>query len=135
MGSGTYDPDPVKPVSRHHFVVITRQPERYKSHEVPGELEFTNDSPLLLMERFKRAKEEKVLIVGGATIAALFLKAQLIDELWLTIEPKIFGLGANFVNEEKLDIDLKLFSCEEANDQGTLILKYKVLKVEGKLNG
>jgi len=72
--------------------------------------------------------------VGGGQIAALFLKAQLIDELWLTIEPRIFGIGASFVNDEKLNIELKLLSCEQANEQGTLILKYKVIKVEEKLN-
>jgi len=134
MGSGTYNPDPVKPVSRHLFVILTRHPERYKSREIPGQLEFTDDSPLLLMERFKKANEDKLLIVGGAQIAALFLKAQLIDELWLTIEPRIFGIGASFVNDEKLNIELKLLSCEQANEQGTLILKYKVIKVEEKLN-
>ena len=134
MGSGTYNPDPVKPVSRHLFVILTRHPERYKSREIPGQLEFTDDSPLLLMERFQKANEDKLLIVGGAQIAALFLKAQLIDELWLTIEPRIFGIGASFVHDEKLDIELKLFSCEQPNEQGTLILKYKVIKVEEKLN-
>ena len=134
MGSGTYNPDPVKPVSRHLFVILTRHPERYKSREIPGQLEFTDDSPLLLMERFQKANEDKLLIVGGAQIAALFLKAQLIDELWLTIEPRIFGIGASFVNDEKLNIELKLLSCEQANEQGTLILKYKVIKVEEMLN-
>jgi dihydrofolate reductase len=133
MGSGTYDPDPVKPLSHHLFIVLTRQPERYKSQEVPGRLEFTDVPPLLLIKRF--IKEDKVLIVGGAKIAALFLKAQLIDELWLTIEPRIFGMGPNFVNDEKLDLELKLLSCEQANEQGTLILKYQVLKAGEKLNG
>ena len=57
-----------------------------------------------------------------------FLKEQLIDEVWLTIEPKIFGTGGNFVIEEELDIDLKLLSCEKVNEQGTLITKYAVIK-------
>jgi len=69
-----------------------------------------------------------VLVVGGSHIATSFLREQLIDELWLTIEPKIFGTGANFVTEEKLDIDLKLLSSEQINEQGTLITKYRVIK-------
>lgn len=133
MGSGTYAPDPVKPVPKHLFVVMTRQPDKYKSKEVPGQLEFTNESPLFLTERFRKAGEERVLIVGGAQIATLFLNAQLIDELWLTIEPKIFGTGSGFVNDEELDIELKLISCKQANDQGTLITKYKVIHNEVKL--
>jgi dihydrofolate reductase len=82
------------------------------------------------MERFKKENEQTVLIVGGAQIATLFLKAKLIDELWLTLEPKIFGSGSGFVNDEKLDIQLKLISCKQGNDQGTLITKYKVINVE-----
>jgi riboflavin biosynthesis pyrimidine reductase len=65
---------------------------------------------------------------GGAHIATSFLKEQLIDELWLTIEPKIFGIGGNFVIAEKLDINLQLISCEKVNKQGTLITKYAVKK-------
>jgi dihydrofolate reductase len=70
------------------------------------------------------------LIVGGAHIATSFLKDELIDELWLTLEPKIFGIGANFVIKEKLDIRLKLISCTTANQQGTLMMKYRVLHGE-----
>jgi dihydrofolate reductase len=66
--------------------------------------------------------------VGGAHIATSFLKEKLIDEVWLTIEPKIFGAGSNFVINESLDIDLKLLSFEKINEQGTLITKYSVIK-------
>ncbi|HXB30351.1 MAG TPA: hypothetical protein VNW49_11060, partial [Puia sp.] len=57
-----------------------------------------------------------------------FLQAQLIDEIWLTIEPKIFGVGDNFATGTKLDIDLHLIQSEKVNDQGTLITKYAVLR-------
>jgi dihydrofolate reductase len=69
-----------------------------------------------------------MFVVGGAHIGTSFLKEQLIDELWLTIEPRIFGVGSNFAIEEKLDINLHLISCERINEQGTLITKYAVLK-------
>ena len=128
MGSGSYKPDPVHPSSKHLFIIMTRQPAEYKSKESPGQLEFTDESPLQLVTRFEKEGEEKILIVGGAHIATSFLREQLIDELWLTIEPKIFGKGGNFVIEEKLDINLKLVSCTKANDQGTLITKYMVVR-------
>jgi dihydrofolate reductase len=69
-----------------------------------------------------------MLVVGGAHIGTSFLKEQLIDELWLTIEPRIFGAGSNFAIEEKLDINLQLIKCEKVNTRGTLITKYAVLK-------
>ena len=66
-------------------------------------------------------------MVGGAQIATLFLRNKLIDELWLTLEPKIFGTGGNFVTEEKLDIELKLISILKANAGGTLLTKYEII--------
>ena len=127
MGSGTYNPDPLKADPKHLYLVLTRQPSSYEGLNVPGLLEFTNETPGQILDRFKN-DEKKVLVVGGPHIATSFLREQLIDELWLTIEPKIFGTGANFVTDEKLDIDLKLLSSEKVNEQGTIITKYRVIK-------
>jgi dihydrofolate reductase len=131
MGSGTYDPDPVKPGPKHLFIVMTRNPEKYKSKEIAGQIEFTNEAPLHLVKRFENEGEENLLVVGGPHIATTFLKEQLIDELWLTLEPKIFGQGGSFVTEEKLDIELDLISADKINDKGTLITKYRII---GKYN-
>lgn len=130
MGSNTFNADPIKPSSNHLLIILTRHPSYYKDLEISGQLEFTDELPEKLIERFKIEGHEIMLVVGGAQIATLFLKEQLIDEFWLTIEPKIFGLGGGFVSEEKLDIDLQLLSCERVNDQGTLIAKYVVLKTK-----
>jgi dihydrofolate reductase len=128
MGRRTYSPVPVKPDSKHLYIVLTRQRENFVNSEIPGQLEFTSDSPSVLMERIKKTGEENILIVGGAQIATSFLKAQLIDEVWLTIEPRIFGTGGSFVNEEQLDIRLNLLGITRANEEGTLLTKYKVLR-------
>ena len=92
--------------------------------------ELSNTQLLDLYKRLLKPRliEEKMLILGGPEIATLFLKEYLIDEIWLTIEPKIFGEGGNFAMGEKLDIELKLLSCTRLNENGTLVLKYKVVK-------
>lgn len=128
MGSNTYNADPIKPSSNHLLVIMTQHPSEYRRIKTLGQLEFTNESPEHLVARFEKEGQEQMLIVGGAHIATAFLKEQLIDELWLTIEPKIFGIGGNFVIEEKLDINLQLLSCERVNVQGTLIAEYAVIK-------
>ncbi len=128
MGAGTYDPAPVKADATHHFIIMTRQPLKYKDRAVPGKLEFTSESPALLKERLTATGEEKILVAGGAQIATLFLKQKLIDELWLTIEPKIFGVGGSMVIAEKLDINLKLLSSNKINEQGTLLTRYSVIR-------
>jgi dihydrofolate reductase len=128
MGSGTYNPAPVASGPGHLFIVMTQHPEDYSSKERKGKLEFTSESPSQLFSRFESEGEEKLLIVGGPHIATLFLKAQLINELWLTIEPRIFGKGGNLVIEEELDIKLKLLSYSKVKEEGTLVTKYQVLK-------
>lgn len=128
MGSNTFNFDPIKPEPEHLLIIMTREPEKYRRFSVPGQLEFRSETPVHLAGRCEKEGHKCMLIVGGAHIATSFLKEQLVDELWLTIEPKIFGIGSNFVTEEKLDIDLELISSERVNKQGTLITKYSVKK-------
>ena len=128
MGRGTFDFDPVKPDLDRLLVIMAQDPSKYGKYQVPGQLEFTDESPKQLYDRFEAEGHQELLLVGGPHIATSFLKENLVDELWLTLEPKIFGSGGNFVVDSKLDIKLKLQSQEKVNDQGTLILKYQVEK-------
>ena len=128
MGSNTYEAEPVKPTANRLVIVMTHQLPKYKRLEIPGRLEFTDEYPENILVRLENSGYNFILIVGGAKVATSFLKKQLIDELWLTIEPKIFGSGGNFVIEEKLEINLNLLTTERVNDQGTLINKYSVIK-------
>ncbi len=127
MGSNTFNADKLNPSASHQIIVMSRQPEKYKNLEIPGQIEFTNETPVELTSRFVNKGHQQMLVVGGPHVATSFLKEKLIDELWLTIEPKIFGVGNNFAMGEKLDINLRLIQSENVNDQGTLITKYAVL--------
>jgi dihydrofolate reductase len=128
IGSKTYNADPIKPSSNHLLVILTRNPKKYRINEIPGQIEFTDETPSRLVKRFEKEGQKQMMVAGGAHIATSFLKENLIDELWLTVEPIIFGIGGNFVINEKLDIHLQLVSCERLNTQGTLITKYAVIK-------
>jgi dihydrofolate reductase len=68
-----------------------------------------------LITLLQRDGYDQMLLIGGPHVATSFLKEQLIDEVWLTIEPKIFGAGQNFVTEQKLDVSLRLLSFEKVN--------------------
>jgi len=128
LGSNTYNAERILSSGGRRIVVMTRDPSAYKKHEVPGQLEFSDASPTLLVERFQKEGYRRMLVAGGGHIAASFLKDQLVDELWLTFEPMIFGTGASLVAGAQLDVGLRLISCEIVNDQGTLITKYRILK-------
>jgi dihydrofolate reductase len=127
MGSSTFDFDPIKPSPESLLHIMTRNPSKYKAYEVPGELEFSDETPEALVQRFEE-QFGQMLVAGGPHVATSFFKAELVDELWLTLEPKIFGKGGNFVVEEELDVNLKLLSIEKINDRGTMIVKYAVIK-------
>jgi dihydrofolate reductase len=128
MGSNTFNVEPPRLSKNHTLIVMTTLPSKYKNYEVLGQLEFTDEAPKMLISRLKAGGYERVLVVGGPHISTSFLKDQLINELWLTIEPKIFGIGGNFVIQEKLEINLHLDSYEKVNKEGTLILKYSIIK-------
>jgi len=128
MGSNSFNAEVFNPSERHQIIVMTSHPDRYKSREVPGQIEFTSETPAAISSRFIIKGHPQMLVIGGPHIATSFLREQLIDELWLTFEPKIFGSGDNFATGEKLDIDLRLIHSEKVNEQGTLINKYAVFK-------
>jgi len=109
-------------------IVLTRNPKKYLGERIKNILEFTDESPLELTKRLGDKGYKKMLLVGGGTINSLFLKQNLVNELYFTLEPKIFGQGQGLVIEESLEIKLKLVSIEQLNKQGTLLLKYKIAK-------
>jgi dihydrofolate reductase len=127
MGSNTFNAGSF-PSSNPQLIIMTGQPDKYKSLNTSGRIEFTNESPVELTDRFKSKGHKQMLVVGGPHVATSFLKEQLIDELWLTFEPRIFGTGGNFATDVNLDISLRLVHLEKVNEQGTLITKYVVLK-------
>lgn len=125
MGAKTYG------VARHFIkhkegrkrIVFTKSPEKYKSEEVPGFLEFTSEDPEKIIKANKDTAQE-ALLVGGSEINSLFLKQGLVNEVHLTIEPLLFGDGKKM---STVSSKLELLSCEELNKIGTLLLKYKVI--------
>lgn len=133
MGSKTYET--VRKVIKHEKdklrIVLTREPKKYSEEAKKGMLEFTNENPSKLIKKMESRGYKKLLIVGGGTINTLFLKSKLVNEIYLTFEPKIFGSGKNLIGEENLDVTLKLISAKKLNRQGTTLLKYRVSKMKG----
>lgn len=133
MGSGTFDK--VKDIEKAGLraekerfrVILTQNPKKYQKFFVPGQLEFSNETPKTLITRFKKLGYKQLLLVSGGKVATSFFKEKLIDELWLTIEPKIFGIGEPLVQAEKFNISLQLISIKKLNKQGSLFLKYKII--------
>lgn len=129
MGSNTYRG--AKPFMVHREgrlrIVMTKDPKKYEEEKIPGRLEFTNEN---VSDLIKRLEDERSItegiLVGGANIINEFLKANLINEIWVTIEPWLKGDGLHTAID-KVDIPLLLLSSERLNEKGTLHLRYAVL--------
>ena len=67
------------------------------------------------------------MICGGTYVNSKFLKENLIDEIQITIEPKLFGSGMHLFDQVDVERQLKLIEVKHLNND-TLNLLYKVIK-------
>lgn len=108
-------------------IVMTKSPEKYQPKEIKDQLIFTNKSPYEIATMLEERGHTQALLVGGERVSSLFLKERLVQEIWLTVEPKIFGKGKNMFKPSNIEVNLKLKSTKTLNPQGTLLLKYKII--------
>jgi len=102
-------------------LVYTRQPGKITAEG----FEPTAEAPRDLIARLSSEGARAVAVCGGAQIYSLFLQAGVVDELYVTIEPKLFGRGVPLLNDA-FDADLQLLSVDKLNDN-TVLLHYAVL--------
>jgi len=124
MGETTYNTIG-RPLPHRLNVVLSLEPE--KRENIPGSLEFIKATPKEILSGLTKRGFETVIVGGGATVNGSFLKENLVDEIWLTIEPKIFGEGMPLFNGANVNINLELISVEKI-DANVLQVRYKVIK-------
>ncbi len=116
MGSQTYKTLP-RPLADRVNIVYSRD-KHFEGTET------TQDEPRVLLAKLETRGLKEVAICGGSQIYTMFMKAKVVDKLYLTIEPLIFGKGITLFKEDLL-ADLTLLSHVKT-ESGTLLLEYKV---------
>lgn len=91
--------------------------------EVPN-IETTSLAPKELIEKLEKEGVKDLAICGGATIYTTFLKSDLVNKIYLTIEPIIFGSGIKLFNEP-IEQRFKLIKSEQKGE--TVFLEYEIL--------
>lgn len=83
-----------------HFVIITRSPDSFENPN-PDRITVTptSDDPQTVISWLKEQGCEKVLVAGGASIYRQYLAAQVVNTIFLTIEPFFFGEGVSLLDE------------------------------------
>jgi dihydrofolate reductase len=74
-------------------VVMTRSPAVMAHDEVPGLIEFSAQEPETILDSLRADGRQRVAILGGGQVYNLFLGRNLVDEVQLTVEARVFGVG------------------------------------------
>jgi len=70
---------------------------------------------------------ETIMVCGGGKLNASFMSENLIDEIYLDVEPVVFGKGIGLFAEKDFEAKLKLLENKKLSE-GEIQLHYKVLK-------
>jgi dihydrofolate reductase len=117
MGSSTYKTIG-QPLKERINIVYS------KNHNFEG-IEVTQKSPIELINDLEARGFKEVAICGGSQIYTMFMKAGVVDTLYITVEPILFGKGISIFNDD-LHYKLVLQNSQISDSTGTLLTEYKV---------
>ena len=120
VGNNTYK-TAIEPLSKRNCIVFTAS-VRTSEHK-SDMLTYCNPASsdcIPLMEKY-----EKVAVLGGTQTYTYFLENDLLDEIYLTIEPVVFGHGLNLFESTKDALaKFHLESTKKLNEKGSVLLHY-----------
>jgi len=129
MGSATYTEarDNIRKGldRRHRRIIVTRTPEKYEHDTVTGQLEFTAETPQQIVGRMRADGHHRCVVLGGGEIYNLFLGSGVVDEMQLTLEPRVFGDGKRLAGTATaIDPRFSLTKVDHLSET-TLLLTYR----------
>jgi dihydrofolate reductase len=111
-----------KPLKNRLNVIMTSTP----GVDEPGLLEYTLATPAEILASLDARGYKEAAICGGSSVYSQFLKEGLVDEVYLTVEPVLFGSGVPLASDFSR-INMKLIDTERLGDQAVL-LHFEVLR-------
>jgi dihydrofolate reductase len=127
IGSRTYEivrsNDELKNLDSIKVVVVTNN----DSFKVSNPNHLIANSPKEALSILEKQGFNEALVAGGGKLNASFASENLIDEIYLDIEPIVFGRGIKLFAEKDFEAKLKLLETKELSAD-EIQLHYKVLK-------
>jgi dihydrofolate reductase len=99
----------------------------YTSHVesvTASNVETTSETPQALVARLQTEGATGLVVCGGTQIYSMFMQAGLVNELYLTLSPRLFGTGLRLFNDP-VDTRLRLLETSRLGDEEVL-LHYEV---------
>ncbi len=109
------------------WVIYSSNPEKFSNPKPQViEAEATSEDPANLVKRLESEGVKTLAICGGASIYSMFVRAGLIDRLYLTVEPILFGEGITLFSESfGQGKNLNLQEIHRLSEQ-TFVLEYSL---------
>ena len=124
-------------VGRRTYHILTKQPEFAEFKDVKLVAVSSQDFPLLAdnhsiarspREALHQLRDfQEVIVAGGGKLNASFLQEKLIDEIYIDIEPIVFGDGISLFHSSNFESTLKLLDTKKISED-EIQLHYKVIK-------
>ncbi len=108
-------------------IIMTRTPDRFAAATVPGRLDFSAATAHEIHANLTAAGHQRCALLGGAQVHDAFLAAGLVNEIRVTIEPRIFGRGTPVV-QARHDLNLRLHDQTRLDDSDSIVLRYEVIR-------
>lgn len=133
MGSNTFNTIGKALPKRVNLVYSHQAPDGSKVLEsadklVSGEIYYTALSPHQIRKKLQAHGFNSLAVSGGASVYQQFMASGEVSELWLTIEPVIFGDGLRLFSADLGQIPLELVETIPLSPQ-SLVLRYQVKRV------
>ncbi len=119
MGEKTFYTFP-KPLPDRLNVVFTLKENPPKQENV----KWVSGEPEKALFELEEMGYKSAVLGGGSNLNSQFLEKGLIDEIWLTVEPKIFGEGLG-VFAKPAEVELELLDLKKIGKY-SIVLKYKI---------
>ncbi len=139
LGRKTFETFGSRPLKGRDIFVLSRSPPGGTKPMVTvtegakdggaGTVEWTSLPPRELVAMLAGRGYAELALCGGSEVYARFLADDLVDRLYLTIEPVLFGDGIRLFSKP-LEKRLEFVSCGSAGN-GTVFLEYRLLREGG----
>jgi dihydrofolate reductase len=127
VGSTTFEQMPRIAFKNRLCIILTRDKLKYSEYLENPNFVFLDPYPIKVVQYLESQNIEKAVIIGGSKINSLFLEANLVDEIFVTISPHIFGNGIRIFGNSTLDVKMELKTFEKISDS-ELLLNYRIIK-------
>jgi dihydrofolate reductase len=126
MGKTTYEilaPDHLPLTGEGTLLVLTHDTAAAPAQ---SNVVFTHDAPSEVLRLLEGRGHQDAVIIGGTQTVSEFVKGGLVDELYLVVEPVLFGAGLPLLSDVDHDYQMTLADVQQLNPN-TVQLHYRLV--------